>query len=76
MPFKKPYTSKTVGMGASRTPDKVMGGQGKPASIADSHHKSRPTKTTTFEQGTAPRGKSGRKASGRHNPPNSGKRRY
>lgn len=55
MPYKKSYTKQNVGMGNSKTPDNVMGSQGKPAMIPSGFFHNRPTKHTTFEQGTAPR---------------------
>lgn len=71
MPYKKEYNSKTVKMGGSSTPTNVMGSQGKSASLPKDQYVSRPTHNVTFEQGTAPQ-----KASGRHMPPNHGKKEY
>lgn len=63
MPKGKEYSTKTVKKGNTRTPMNVMGSQGKPAPLPKDQHTSRPTGTHPFP---------GKKASGRHMPPNHG----
>lgn len=48
MPYKKAYTTKTIKKGNTRTPDSVMGGQGKAVTIKPMHQKMRPTGNKQF----------------------------
>lgn len=65
MPQGKEYTAKNVKKGGSKTPASIMGSQGKPAPLPKDQHTSRPTHSIPFP---------GKKASGRHMPPNHSKK--
>lgn len=57
MPYKKEYSSKTMGGGLSRSQSSVQGSQGSGVKIPVSHFQPKPTKHTDFSNMFTHKGK-------------------